>query len=504
MANPITWRNVNAPSAGGAADLFGQAQASFDGAIKAVQDTKDGFEKGRTDRNTQEFMSQLQQYGSSEELAAAQQSGALADLRSQFGSMVDQDKVGADAVTDRVTNLQGRETAQYDRDQMLTERTEKPLVDAMNASIANIDLGQSADSLKAVLASQEQKIDAMDAGDATKTQLRGNLDARATASKGEFRNNRNDAQGQVDRGQVQADRTERKALEQEARSRTQAFETMNADLSNLRADAGSPAEARSMTDEFIRNDPRADLLSPTQINTMTADAVPDYKNRFGLLDGQLARIDIAQGDADDQYTMQANQAERELNEARRIIATPNYLSYMDENQVTTGDAKMRAEEGTDDADIASKMEEAESYVSGLANGQVKASSPRRMGRSNVIEEDNGSQDFVKELQRRKDAGLVADGVVVPWGKIADNAMKLAIENEIFSDENDVNLVVLKKGYQREYLNWLDAEQGQKKLFAAEQAHAQTLAGYKAESKAYVAGVRKTQEDINTTFRKRNK
>ena len=140
---PITWRNVNAPSAGGAADLFGQAQESFDGAMKAARDTKDGFEKGRTDRNTQEFMSQLQQYGSSEELAAAQESGALADLRGQFGSMVDQDKVSADAVTDRVTNLQGRETAEYDRDQMLTERAEKPIFDRINASIADIDLGQS-------------------------------------------------------------------------------------------------------------------------------------------------------------------------------------------------------------------------------------------------------------------------------------------------------------------------------------------------------------------------
>jgi len=105
MANPITWKNVAAPSSGAAADLFGQAQDSFDGAIKAARDTKDGFEKGRTDRNTQAFMNQLQQYGSSEELAAAQQSGALADLRGQFGSMVDQDKVSADAVTNRVTNF---------------------------------------------------------------------------------------------------------------------------------------------------------------------------------------------------------------------------------------------------------------------------------------------------------------------------------------------------------------------------------------------------------------
>jgi len=147
MANPITWRNVNAPSAGGAADLFGQAQASFDGAIKAARDTKDGFEKGRTDRNTQAFMNQLQQYGSSEELAAAQQSGALADLRGQFGSMVDQDKVSADAVTDRVTNLQGRETAQYDRKQMLTERADKPLVDTFTNRLASISSDQGIEGI---------------------------------------------------------------------------------------------------------------------------------------------------------------------------------------------------------------------------------------------------------------------------------------------------------------------------------------------------------------------
>jgi len=387
---------------------------------------------------------------------------------------------------------------------MLTERAEKPIFDRINANIADIDLGQSREALEEQRGQFEDSIRNSDLQSSTQTQLMSNFDSRVKASYTDKRGQEDYEQGQIELGQRQADRTERKTLEQEARSRTQAFEAMNADLSDLRADAGSPAEARSITDEFIRNDPRADLLSPTQINGMTADAVPDYKNRFGLLDGQLERIDIAQGDADDRYTMQSNQAERELGEARRIIATPNYLSYMDKNQVTTGDAKMRAEEGTDDADIASKMEEAESYVSGLANGQIKPSSPGRKGRSNVIEEDNGSQDFVKERQRRKDAGLIPDGVVVPWGKIADNAMKFAIENEIFSDENDVNVVALKKGYQREYLNWLDAEQGQKKLFAAEQAHAQTLAGYKAESKAYVAGVRKTQEDINTTFRKGNK
>ena len=42
---PITWRNVNAPSSGGAADLFGQAQESFDGAIKAARTPRTGMKK---------------------------------------------------------------------------------------------------------------------------------------------------------------------------------------------------------------------------------------------------------------------------------------------------------------------------------------------------------------------------------------------------------------------------------------------------------------------------
>jgi len=216
---PITWRNVNAPSSGGAADLFGQAQESFDGAIKAARDTKDGFEKGRTDRNTQAFMSQLQQYGSSEELAAAQESGALADLRGQFGSMVDQDKVSADAVTDRVTNLQGRETAQYDRDQMLTERAEKPIFDRINANIADIDLGQSREALEKGRGEFEDGIRNSGLQPASQAKAMANYDSRVKASYMDKRNEEGYAETLTNRANKKEDRahklSERDRIEEE-------------------------------------------------------------------------------------------------------------------------------------------------------------------------------------------------------------------------------------------------------------------------------------------------
>lgn len=141
--SPITWRNVAAPDFSGAADMMGQAQESFTGALDTVQATKDDWEKGRTDRNTQDFLGQLQKYGTSEELAAAQQSGDLAQQRDQYGSMIDQDKVGVDAIRDRVSGLQGRETDDYNYDQMMTGREDKRISDPLSRRIADIDLGQS-------------------------------------------------------------------------------------------------------------------------------------------------------------------------------------------------------------------------------------------------------------------------------------------------------------------------------------------------------------------------
>jgi hypothetical protein len=53
---PITWKNINGPSFNGVSESLARAGQSFGGAIDALQQTKDTFEDGRTDRNTQAFI----------------------------------------------------------------------------------------------------------------------------------------------------------------------------------------------------------------------------------------------------------------------------------------------------------------------------------------------------------------------------------------------------------------------------------------------------------------
>jgi len=108
MANPITWRNVSAPDFTGASRMLDRAGESFTSAFDALQNTKDTFEEGRTDRNTQAFMDELAQYRSPEELAAAQEAGTIQALRQQYGAngLIDRERTGADAITDRIGKLQ--------------------------------------------------------------------------------------------------------------------------------------------------------------------------------------------------------------------------------------------------------------------------------------------------------------------------------------------------------------------------------------------------------------
>jgi hypothetical protein len=199
--SPITWRNVAAPTFEGAADMMGQAQDSFTGAIKSLRDTKDTFERGRTDRNTQDFMAQLQQYGTSEELAAAQQSGDIANLRGQFGNLINQDKTNVDAVTGRVGTLQGQEDSAFNRESMLQDRVDNPLIEGYMGQMNGIDsnigvekIGQSYDKILADISNDEQ--------------LSAKAKNRLTREATNFKNNREGdyysdlqaTQGQTDRG----------------------------------------------------------------------------------------------------------------------------------------------------------------------------------------------------------------------------------------------------------------------------------------------------------------
>ena len=136
---PITWRNVNGPSFNGVSESLARAGQSFGGAIDALQQTKDTFETGRTNRNTEEFMAQLSKYGSPDELAAAQESGAVADLRRQFGSLLNTNKTSADAITGRIGTLRDRETADFNYDQTAMKREQDPIIRQAKLAIAQND-----------------------------------------------------------------------------------------------------------------------------------------------------------------------------------------------------------------------------------------------------------------------------------------------------------------------------------------------------------------------------
>jgi len=437
MANPITWRNVSAPSAGATADLFGQAQESFDGAIKAARDTKDGFEKGRTDRNTQAFMSQLQQYGSSEELAAAQESGALADLRGQFGSMVDQDKVSADAVTDRVTNLQGLETAQYDRDQMLTERAEKPLVDAMNVSIADIDLGQSADSLKSVLTNQEKQIDEMDVSDGTKAKLLGNVEKRLAASQGQFRDNRDDSQDQTDRTvrNSQARTLFEQSQDEVARNNQNRVATDQGvnTLSDVAANAATPANARMNMQEYFQTE-EGQKVPPTKRRELLAGVDAAWGSAQGVLPSQTAKLDTLD------KSLSADVA-------RVVEDNPinENFAFTDGDRLTRGGAVewARNEFNVDDSTLRQRTDTA-----------IKA-----------LENETGAKSNN-----------------VPWGIIAKMAYQSAAEGEYFDDSRDIEPEDLNTTMRTAFKEWVASSKNKTKVRTAKDDRDAQLAKMRATFK----------------------
>lgn len=142
MANPITWRNIAAPNFSGASDMMGKAQESFTGALDALGDTKDQFEQGRTKRNTQDFMAELSKYRTPEELAAAQESGAIDALRQQYSGngLIDTDKTDAGAIRDTLTGLRQTRVADREYADSETEFANREARDNAQAALASGNL----------------------------------------------------------------------------------------------------------------------------------------------------------------------------------------------------------------------------------------------------------------------------------------------------------------------------------------------------------------------------
>jgi hypothetical protein len=96
MATPITWQNINAPDLASASRPLEAAQRSFSTAFDGLgqlltERQRIGEQNWQNTRinNTNAFLDKLMAFRTPEELAAAQQSGALNQLRQQFGAQID-------------------------------------------------------------------------------------------------------------------------------------------------------------------------------------------------------------------------------------------------------------------------------------------------------------------------------------------------------------------------------------------------------------------------------
>ena len=120
MANPITWRNVDAPHVDEA--MRGMAWAghsinsgfdNFTNALKQNEVNNQAVWQQGKDANTAAYLDELRKYRTPEELQAAQQGGALDALKQRFGQQMDLNRIGTET-DNRVPLLQTRGKAAID------------------------------------------------------------------------------------------------------------------------------------------------------------------------------------------------------------------------------------------------------------------------------------------------------------------------------------------------------------------------------------------------------
>lgn len=139
---PITWRNVEAPSFRDAILAGAQAQQSFNSGFDSLnklvdQETKTNIANwdNTKNNNTQEFLNQLNQYRTPEELQAAQASGALDALRQRYGPQVDQAAIRT-AEDGRLSTLQQRSLTGIDFKNKSLENELRPQIQQATALAA--------------------------------------------------------------------------------------------------------------------------------------------------------------------------------------------------------------------------------------------------------------------------------------------------------------------------------------------------------------------------------
>lgn len=146
---PITWRNIEAPSLVGVAGMAESARRTFNDAMASLRSGFDEYgeqiqtqwDQGK-EANTQNFLDQLAQYKTPEELAAAQAAGDLQRLKAQFGNQIDRDVI-RNAETAAASDLMKRIAAQNQYADDKTNRDARPLVDQFNSLIADNKLDEA-------------------------------------------------------------------------------------------------------------------------------------------------------------------------------------------------------------------------------------------------------------------------------------------------------------------------------------------------------------------------
>ena len=143
---PITWRNVESRGVGDAARLLEGSRQSLNAGVNqigGVFDDRQALSEKRYDvgveNNTDAFHNELNKYKTPEELQAAQQSGAIDALRSQFGQQIDEDAV-RNAFVDRLNTLRGDEQASAKYRKFQIDEQADPIRSRLDSLLAGGDI----------------------------------------------------------------------------------------------------------------------------------------------------------------------------------------------------------------------------------------------------------------------------------------------------------------------------------------------------------------------------
>ena len=368
----------------------------------------------------------------------------------------------------------------------------------MNASIANIDLGQSSDSLKSVLTNYEQKINELPVGDATKAQMRGNVERRLSASTDQFRNKRKDDQGQTDRTnrlgfeadsrarneedriRIAADRVEQKGFDADRRAREQkVYDQKQVELE------------RRLDNEATK---RADKPAVDNMNTRIADidlgqSVESLKEVRTAMEERISGMDVEdtektqihsnldkrlglsrdEGQANLEYTQTQNEITRNTNNRVATEQGTNKLLDIAANTKTPGAGRLQMQEyfQTDEgrkvpATVRSQL------LAGVdaAWGAAQSMLPSQRAKVDVLDKSLSADvarvredNPINENFAFTDGDRLTRGGAVEWArnefnvddstlrKRTDTAIK-ALENEAGAKSNDVPWgIIAKMAYQ---------------------------------------------------------